>query len=140
MVHDESDTLVPSNNIIKFNNTNLATGISYDPNIGEFTVPSNGQYIIHWWVNVRNEKQSYDDCERYALGIELHQFYPFDVLIAHSSTHNRLSYLQTGTISGNAIFNATGGSTFRFINSSAIDFTLVPNDLYSAAVSITRIN
>ena len=138
MVHDESELQVPSNGVIRFNNTNLSNGITYDPNTGEFTIPSNGQYIIHWWVNVRNNNTLTRTCA--PLGIELHKFWPNDELIAHSSTHNRLFFNDTGTIVGNAIFNAQAGATYRFINSSPVGIELVPNDLYSAAVSITRIN
>ena len=54
--------------------------------------------------------------------------------------HNRLFYNETGSIVGNAIFNNNAGSTYRFINSSTVDIMLVPNDLYSASVSIARIN
>ena len=73
------------------------------------------------------------------LGVELHQFWPEDILIAHSSTHNKLTCCDTGTINGNAIFEALPGASYRFINTSEVDFKLVPNDLYSASVSITRI-
>ncbi len=147
MVHDKSNSIVPINEAVKFNNTNLYNGITYDLNTGEFTVPSDGLYIIHWWVNAKNRKQNgfekledSEECEKHALGIELHQVYPNDLLIAHSSTHNKLAYCETGTINGNAIFSAKAGSTFKFINTSGIDFSLVPNDLYSAAMSVTRVN
>ena len=97
--------------------------------------------MIHWWINVRNRNQNVAlDCDPLALGVEFHQYWPNDIFIAHSSTHNKLAYCETGTIVGNAIFNATAGATYRFINSSLIDFELVPNDFYSASVSITRIN
>ena len=140
MIHEETEPIVNTAEPIKFSTTNLANGISYDPATGEFKVPSNGQYIIHWWVNVRNRSMDLENCEERPLGIELHQAYPFDVRIAHSSTHNRLGCCDTGTISGNAIFNASANSTFRFINSSSVPIQLVPNDLYSASISITRIN
>lgn len=138
MVHDETELAVPVNGVIRFNDTNLSNGITYNPGSGEFTLPSNGQYLIHWWVNVRNDNTLTRTCA--ALGIELHQFWPSDVLIAHSSTHNRLFYNETGSIVGNAIFNANAGSTIRFVNSSPVDILLVPNDLYSASITITRIN
>lgn len=140
MVHDRSNSLVASHEPIKFNNLNLFSGITYDSNTGEFKVPDDGLYIIHWWVNVKSHNMHHDNCNKYPLGIELHQVYPYDAFIAHSSTHNELGCCETGTINGNAIFNATANSTYRFINSSNIDFTLVPNDLYSGAVSITRVN
>lgn len=140
MVHDRSNSLVPTHEVIKFNNTNLFTGITYDQTTGEFKVPSDGLYIIHWWVNVKNNNKQFDDCEKRPLGIELHQSFPFDNLIAHSSTHNNLGCCETGTINGNAIFRANAGNVYRFVNSSQVDFSLVPNDLYSAAVSITRID
>lgn len=142
MVHDESELVVPSHNVIKYNMTNLSNGITYDSNNGEFTLPQDGQYLVTWWVNARNNDKFslFEKCKETALGIELHQYWPEDVLIAHSSTHNAVSCCETGTISGNAIFNAKAGSTYRFVNSSDVDFKLVPNDLYSASVSITRIN
>ena len=140
MVHDRSTTLIASHDPIKFNNTNLFNGITYDGTTGEFKVPSDGLYIINWWVNVKNQNHCCEENEKQALGIELHQVYPSNEFIAHSSTHNKLGCCETGTINGNAIFQATAGSTFRFVNSSSIDFSLVPNDLYSGAVSITRIN
>ncbi len=138
MIHDESELQIPSNNVIRFNTTNLNNGITYNPANGEFTIPNDGQYIINWWVNVRNNNTLTRTCA--PLGIELHRYWPTDELIAHSSTHNRLFFNETGSIVGNAIFNAQKGSTYRFINSSPVNIELVPNDLYSASVSITRIN
>lgn len=141
MIHDETNLAVASNDVIKYNNTNLSNGITYNPITGELQVPTDGQYQIHWWANVKNKsKVLCDDCEPVALSIEFHQFWPSKEFIAHSSTHNKLNYCETGTISGSAIFNATAGSTFRFVNSSTVDFELVPNDKYSAVVSISRIN
>lgn len=141
MIHDETNLAVASNDVVKYNNTNLSNGITYDPNTGELTIPSDGQYQIHWWINARNKNRMLCDiCEPVALGVELYQFWPSNALIAHSSTHNKLNYCETGTLSGNAIFNATAGSTYRFINSSPVDIELVPNDRYSASVTISRIN
>lgn len=138
MVHDETELQVPTNGVIRFNTINLSNGITYSPATGEFTLPSDGEFIIHWWINARNNNTLTRTCA--PLGVELHQFWPNDVLIAHSSTHNRLFFNETGTINGNAIFDVTAGSTIRFVNSSSVPIELVPNDLYSAAVSITRIN
>ncbi len=140
MVHDETNSTVPVQNPILFQTTNISNKITYNPVTGDFYIPEAGIYIIHWWVNVRSRKKENFDCEEKALGIELHQFWPSDVLIAHSSTHNKLSCCGTGTINGNAIFKALPGASYRFINTSDVDFELVPNDLYSASVSITRIN
>ena len=111
----------------------------------EFKLPSDGLYSVQWWANARNVDREFEcsgntDCNKRALGIELHQFWPNDVLIAHSSTHNKLGFCESGTINGNAIFEAKAGSTYRFVNSSAVDFRLIPNDLYSASVYITRVN
>ena len=139
MVHDETNTVVPINEAIKPSITNLSNGITYDPTTGEFTVPQTGQYLINWWFNARS-KNTNTECEPVALGIELHQTYPGFNLIAHSSTHNRLSCCDTGTISGNALFAANTNDKFRFVNTSNTDFQLVPNDRYSASFSITRIN
>ena len=102
-----------------------------DPTTGEFTLPQDGQYLtsglmleILKIVNIYVNQMLY----------ELHQFYPGDALIAHSSTHNRLNLCETGTINGNA------GATYRFINTSNVDFELVPNDRYSGSFTITKIN
>ena len=138
MVHDESELVIPNNNVIRFNNTNLSNGITYNAATGEFTLPSDGQYAVTWWINVRNNNTLTRTCA--PLSVEFHKFWPNDVFIAHSSTHNRLFYNETGTIVGNAVFDNEAGSTYRFINSSPVDIMLVPNDLYSAAISIYRIN
>ena len=139
MVHDETNAVVPVNEAIKPTITNLSNGITYDPTTGEFTVPQTGQYLINWWFNARS-KNTNTECEPVALGIELHQTYPGFNLIAHSSTHNRLSCCDTGTISGNALFAANANDKFRFVNTSNTDFQLIPNDRYSASFSVTRIN
>ena len=139
MVHDETNSVVPINEAIKPAITNLSNGITYDPTTGEFMVPQTGQYLINWWFNVRS-KNTNTECEPVALGIELHQTTPGFNLIAHSSTHNRLSCCDTGTISGNALFVANANDKFRFVNTSNTDFQLVPNDRYSASFSVTRIN
>ena len=139
MVHDETNSTVSHNQPILFQNTNISNKISYNPATGDFTIPEEGIYIIHWWINVRHTDSDHSNCEPRTLGVELHQFWPSDILIAHSSTHNKLTCCDTGTISGNAIFAALPGASYRLINTSGIDISLVPNDLYSAAVSITRI-
>ena len=139
MVHDESNAIVPVNEAIKPTITNLSNGITYDSTTGKFMVPQTGQYLINWWFNVRS-KNTNIECEPIALGIELHQTTPGFNLIAHSSTHNKLSCCNTGTISGNALFAANANDKFRFVNTSNTDFQLVPNDRYSASFSITRIN
>ena len=139
MIHDETNVTVPVNEAIKLGITNLSNGITYDPLSGEFTVPQTGQYLITWWFNVRSKNNDME-CSPLALGIELQQTSPGYSLIAHSSTHNRITSCDTGTISGNALFAANANDKFRFVNTSIIDFQLVPNDRYSASFSITRIN
>lgn len=139
MVHDESNAIVPISEAVKPTITNLSNGITYDQTTGEFTVPSDGLYLINWWFNVRS-KNTNTECEPLALGIELHQTTPAFSLIAHSSTHNKLSCCDTGTINGNALFSAKTNSKFRFVNTSQTDIQLVPNDRYSASFSITRVN
>ena len=139
MVHDESNSGIPITEAVKFNVPNLLNEITYDPTTGEFTVPTAGEYMIHWWINVRNKDKS-GTCGPRVLGIEFHQVVPFDVLIAHSSTHNAVYPCATGTISGNAIFSAPANSKFKFFNTSGVDIELVANDLYSASVSMNRIN
>ena len=139
MIHDETNVSVPVNEAIKLGITNLSNGITYDPLSGEFTVPQTGQYLITWWFNVRSKNNDIE-CSPLALGIELQQTSPEYNLIAHSSTHNKITSCDTGTISGNALFAANANDKFRFVNTSIIDFQLVPNDRYSASFSITRIN
>lgn len=139
MVHDETDSMVGQQQPLLFQTTNISNKITYNPLTGDFTIPEAGIYTIHWWVNARHSDKQDSSCEPKTLGIEFHQFWPSDVLIAHSSTHNKLTCCDTGTISGNAIFEALPGASYRLINTSDVDFRLVPNDLYSACVSITRI-
>ena len=140
LVYDESDTVIPKKFPVTFNSTNLASTISYNPGTGDFYIPDYGTYIIHWWINVKNHNKDINNCEDKALSIEFHRYWPSDELIAHSSTHNRVNCCDSGTINGNAIFTAEPGTSYRFINSSEVDLQLIPNDLYSACVSITRIN
>lgn len=139
MVHDETDSNVPAGQPVMFQTTNISNKITYNPNTGDFSIPEKGIYIVHWWINVRNNDNKNSICEPKAIGIEFHQYWPTDVLIAHSSTHNKLTCCDTGTVSGNAIFEALPGASYRFINTSNTDLKLVPNDLYSGSVSITRI-
>ncbi len=139
MVHDETNSTISHNQPVLLQTTNISNKITYNPATGDFTIPEEGIYIIHWWINVRHSDSEHSTCEPTTLGIEFHQFWPSDILIAHSSTHNKLTCCDTGTISGNAIFAAQAGASYRLINTSGIDISLVPNDLYSAAVSITRI-
>ena len=63
---------------------------------------------------------------------------PSALMISSSSSHNSLAQNATATVSGNAVFNATAGSTFRLINSSSISFQLVKNGMYSGSISIIR--
>lgn len=140
MVHDETDTTVAKQQPVLSQTTNLSNKISYNPATGDFSIPEKGIYIIHWWINARHSDKSDNSCESKALGIEFHQFWPNDVLIAHSSTHNKLTCCDTGTINGNAIFEALPGASYRLINTSDVDIKLVPNDLYSGCVSITKIS
>lgn len=139
MVHDETNSVVPATNPLLFQTTNLSNKITYNSATGDFYIPEDGIYTIHWWINARNRNKNEHDCEPKTLGVEFHQFWPEDILIAHSSTHNKLTCCDTGTVSGNAIFAALPGASYRFINTSDIDIRLVPNDLYSGSVSITRI-
>ena len=140
MVHDEGNAVIPKNTPFTFDTTNLSNNITYNSGTGDFFIPDEGIYIIHWWVNVKNYNNNIGDCQEKPLSIELHRFWPSDELIAHSSTHNKLDCCGSGTINGNAIFSAPPGTSYRFINSSDVDLQLIPNDLYSACVSITRIN
>ena len=140
MVHDETNSTVSSNSPILLQTTNISNKITYNPATGDFLIPEKGIYMVHWWFNAKNKNKNYDDCDSKALGIEFHQFWPTDILIAHSSTHNKLNSCGTGSVNGNAIFEGLPGASYRFVNTSGFDIALVPNDLYSACVSITRIS
>jgi len=139
MVHDETNSTVQAQNPLLFQVTNLSNKITYNNATGDFYVPEEGIYNVHWWINARNANSNENNCEPKTLGVEFHQYWPEDVLIAHSSTHNKLTCCDTGTLNGNAIFYAPGGTSYRLINTSEVDFSLVPNDNYSACVSIHRI-
>ena len=139
MVHDETNSTISHNQPILFQTTNISNKITYNPVTGDFSIPEDGIYAIHWWINARHSDTDHSTCEPTTLGVEFHQFWPEDILIAHSSTHNKLTCCDTGTLSGNAVFAAKAGASFRLINTSGIDISLVPNDLYSASVSINRI-
>lgn len=139
MVHDETNSTVQTQNPLLFQVTNLSNKITYNNATGDFYVPEEGIYNVHWWINARNANSNENNCEPKTLGVEFHQYWPEDVLIAHSSTHNKLTCCDTGTLNGNAIFYAPGGTSYRLINTSEVDFSLVPNDNYSACVSIHRI-
>ena len=139
MVHDETNSTVQSQNPLLFQTTNLSNKITYNNATGDFYIPEEGIYNVHWWINARNANSDKSNCEPKVLGVEFHQYWPQDELIAHSSTHDRLTCCDTGTLNGNAIFYAPGGTSYRLINTSEVDFSLVPNDNYSACVSIHRI-
>ena len=139
MVHDETNSTVQAQNPLLFQVTNLSNKITYNNATGDFYVPEEGIYNVHWWINARNANSNENNCEPKTLGVEFHQYWPEDVLIAHSSTHDSLTCCDTGTLNGNAIFYAPGGTSYRLINTSEVDFSLVPNDNYSACVSIHRI-
>lgn len=139
MVHDESNSQIAHNNPILLQSTNLSKKIVYNTNTGDFYIPEKGIYIIHWWINARNKTNNLEDCDPTALSVEFHQYWPQNILIAHSSTHNKISRCDTGTINGNAIFAASANTSYRLINTSNINIELVPNNKYSACVSITKI-
>ena len=139
MVHDETNSTVLAKNPLLFQATNMSNKITYNNATGDFYIPEEGIYNVHWWINARNANNDKNNCEPKTLGVEFHQYWPEDILIAHSSTHNRLTCCDTGTLNGNAIFYAPGGTSYRLINTSEVDFSLVPNDNYSACVSIHRI-
>lgn len=139
MVHSDAELFVPVASPIKFNITNLSNGITYDPTTGEITVPSDGLYLILWWLNVKNKDKG-EECVEVPLGVDLKQTSPAFFTIASSATHNKTNCCDTGTINGNAIFSATANSKYQLFNASIVDFQLIVNNVYSASVSITRIN
>ena len=47
MVHDESNSVIPKNNPLTLNTTNLASKITYNPGTGDFYIPEKGIYIPH---------------------------------------------------------------------------------------------
>lgn len=139
MAHDESTNTVGVGAPLLFTTTNLASNIVYNPANGVFTVTQPGQYLIHWWINAKNySNYSSDTVTTAPIIITLNQVTPSALMISSSSSHNSLAQNATATISGNAVFNATAGSTFRLINSSSISFQLVKNGMYSGSISIIR--
>ena len=90
MVHDETNSTVPAQNPLLFQTTNLSNKITYDNSTGDFYIPEEGIYNVHWWINARNANSNENNCEPKTLGVEFHQYWPQDILIAHSSTHNIL--------------------------------------------------
>ena len=104
MVHDETDSTIGHQQPILFQTTNISNKITYNPLTGDFSIPEAGIYAVHWWINARHSDKKDADCEPRALGVEFHQFWPTDVLIAHSSTHNRLTCCDTGTIKWKCYF------------------------------------
>ena len=139
MAHDESTNTVGVGAPLLFTTTNLASNIVYNPANGVFTVTQPGQYLIHWWINVKNcSNYSSDSVTTAPIIITLNQVTPSALMISSSSSHNSLAQNATATVSGNAVFNATAGSTFRLINSSSISFQLVKNGMYSGSISIIR--
>ena len=48
MVHDESNAVIPKNTPFTFDTTNLSNNITYNSGTGDFFIPDEGIYIIHW--------------------------------------------------------------------------------------------
>lgn len=137
MMHDESTNTVNAGAPILFNQMNLASGITYNPATGVFTISQPGQYLIHWWLNVSNPSTSVTSTGSPII-VTLNQISPAALLISSSATHESLRDRETGQLNGNAVFNATAGSTFRLINASSISMQLVKNGQYSGSVSVIR--
>ncbi len=137
MLHDEGTNSVNVGAPILFSTINLSSGITYNPATGVFTITQPGQYMIHWWLNVRNPDTSASAAASPII-VTLNQVSPSALLISSSATHNSLSDRATGQVNGNAVFTAAAGSTFRLINASTISMQLVKNGQYSGSVSIIR--
>lgn len=140
MAHDETTSTVNTGNPILFTTTNLSSNVNYNPVNGVFTILQAGQYIIHWWANVKNSSghKAITTPTTAPVIITLNQIAPAAILISSSSSHNSLAQNATATVNGNAVFTAAANSTFRLINSSVIPFDLVKNGTYSASISIIR--
>lgn len=138
MVHQVGRVSVDPQQPILFETPNISSGITYDLNTGQFTIHTQGQYLINWWVNVRQINTA--DYEVDPVSIDFKEVLPVDTVIARSSVNNRLSRQQTGMLVGNAIFTATANSVYKFINSGTVTFELEPNESWAGSVSITRIN
>lgn len=54
MVHDETNSTVPSNNPILLQTTNISNKITYNPATGDFLIPEKGIYMVNWWFNVKS--------------------------------------------------------------------------------------
>ncbi len=137
MVHDEGTNTVNVGAPVLLSTTNLASGITYNPATGVFTISQPGQYMVHWWLNVQNPSTSVSAAAAPII-VTLNQVTPSALLISSSATHNSLSDNATGQVNGNAVFNATAGSTFRLVNASTISMKLIKNGQYSGSISVIR--
>lgn len=137
MIHDEGSNMINSGSPILFSNIDLENNITYNPNTGEITIIHPGQYMVCWWLNARNPDMSLS-YPSFPITITLNQLTPTAKVIATSVSFQKTIGGSTVQINGNAVFEATAGSTFSFINSSEHEIELILNSQCSSTVSIIR--
>lgn len=137
MIHDESANAIEAGSPILFGEINYAKDITYDPDTGVFTIIHPGQYLVQWWLNLRNPDMALA-YPAFPFVITLNQLTPTAKVISYSTTYGAFIGGAISQINGNAVFEATAGSTFSFINSSEHVLNLIHVSQYSGCVSVTR--
>ena len=67
---------LPTNPLL-FQVTNLSNKITYNNATGDFYVPEEGIYNVHWWINARNANSDENTTVNLkTLGVEFHQYWP----------------------------------------------------------------
>lgn len=138
MMHGEQTISIDVGSPLLFNVKDLENDITYDPNTGIFTVAHPGQYMIVWWLNIRNPDITLT-YPPFTIVVTLNQITPAPKIISYSASYSVLVGNAVKQISGNAIFEATAGSTFSFNNASAHVIEIIPSEIYSGCVSVMKV-
>ncbi len=134
-ISDTTDAVIANEANVLFSTSNIAENIGYDPATGVFTVNDAGQYFAVWSINVSN-----NDTTEIPISVALRQLTPTSVIIANTVTDSGIRQNENGTVTGSAIFNATAGATYAFVNNSGNSITLESNERLAATVTVFRIN
>ena len=134
-VTDNTESTVANGANILFSTANVAANIGYSAATGIFTINDAGQYYAVWSINAANNGTS-----SVSPAIAFEQLTPTPTVIADSVTAESVGSGESGNVSGSAIFEATAGSTYAFVNDTSEAIALRPNGHASATVTIFRIN